>query len=157
MSQALLRPFLILSIAALSACHLYVEDKGESPPEQCLGPGCAPNFSWPDAGPPEDDDDWDWEGDADAGVFSCTSSIECGPGCFCNPAGRCEEIIAEPDAGIVVCSDLDETSCAADEECTTIYRGIDCTAKDGSPCTEATADCSCESFAYDRCEEVAVD
>ena len=155
------RLLLLAAATSLVACHLYVDggDEGSGDyGENCRGENCSPatpNY-WPDGGVPV----------ADGGIWdnpeppqSCTIDFECGPGCYCNPGGLCEEVpptpLPAPDAAPFGCSDLsaDESACIANQSCTPVYRGIDCTAEDGSECTSASAECTCESFQYDYCEE----
>ncbi len=71
-------------------------------------------------------------------------------GCY---TGACMLKADCPDGAPFACSDLgDEAACTANAECGPIYKGVNCTSADGSACTSVSADCTCESFAFDRCD-----
>ncbi len=136
----------------ISGCHLYIEEGGEPIDEvstdcQTTGRGCeSPADPWPDAGivvlPP------------DGGGFGCLYDSECGFGCFCNSDGDCEEFGPLPDAAPPTCSDVaDEGTCTSNSSCLAVYRGINCTASDGAACTSESANCTCESYVFDSCDD----
>ena len=151
---------LLAASASLVACHLYVDgDEDSDYGEACRGENCSSSQgSWPDAGGPLPDASvWD---DPSEPTQSCTASSQCGPGCYCNPAGLCERVPPTPPpapdaAPFEACTDLSahESLCISHLDCSPVYRGIGCTAEDGSECTGASVDCSCDSFQYDYCED----
>ena len=67
-------------------------------------------------------------------------------GCY---TGAC---LSEEACAAEACALLDEADCVASATCDPVYAGINCTDPDGDPCNETTADCTCESYVYDRCE-----
>jgi len=107
----------------------------------------------------------------------CASDEECAAGCYCDPgSGTCVEscyCTTDNDATSAgwgwcdedrttcmpgedpkpACEELTTSQdCYAREDCTAIYRGLNCTDPNGIPCTEGSAECTCESFVFDRCE-----
>lgn len=94
------------------------------------------------------------------GIIFCASTAPICPvgstaitkqGCY---TGQCMLKADCPDGAPLDCSDLndDEVACIADTTCGTVYKGVDCTAPDGSECTSGSANCTCESFEFDYCE-----
>lgn len=80
-----------------------------------------------------------------------TPAIE--EGCY---SGTCMLKTDCPDGAPFACSDLnqDEAACISSSDCLSVYKGINCSSDTGEECTSGTANCSCESFDYDYCEEV---
>jgi hypothetical protein len=73
-------------------------------------------------------------------------------GCW---TGECVPDAACSDGVPFECRDLStEAGCLANAACDPVYRGINCTNSQGASCTSGTAQCTCESFAYDECEPV---
>lgn len=73
-------------------------------------------------------------------------------GCY---TGTCMDKDDCPDGAPFECSDLndEESACLANATCGAVYQGINCTSPEGQVCTSGDANCTCESFAFDRCEE----
>lgn len=166
--HALLLTFFVSGIVSLSACHLYVEEDtdddvvrdGEMWPDDCDAIGCEPDQS-PDGDEPPPP--------------LCETNDECAFGCFCNSEGVCEEsslcfrhsdcaegfvcnlggtCVPSTEPNPATCDDHNaEPACVADAGCSPVYRGVNCTSESGEACTSQTADCSCESFAFDSCED----
>lgn len=68
--------------------------------------------------------------------------------------GECIADEACPDGAPVTCEDhATEAECIADESCDAVYRGINCTSPTGASCTSGDANCTCESFAFNSCED----
>jgi hypothetical protein len=155
MSHLSLVTAILLSCSLSMGCHLYLDDDEDRAPdvreprpdpEPCFGERCGPG---PQQAPP----DAGYRTDGGVGD-ECQVDFQCGPGCYCTPNGYCEESTSRPDAAPLTCSDLgSETDCINRDQCSAVYRGINCAAEDGSACSSNSADCECESFAFDRCEE----
>ncbi len=152
MTRTSLVTAVFLSLSLGMGCHLYVDgderdpdlrEPRPDPVEPCSAPGCEPPAWTPDAG------------NIDGGIGDqCRLDIQCGPGCYCTPDGFCEESSTRPDATIFACSDQNsEVLCDGNDACAPVFRGINCTAENGSSCTSSSAGCKCESFAFDRCED----
>ncbi len=170
MTRTTLLPLLVLCFAGMAGCHLYVEEGGGR--DECRG-DCAPPSSEPDSpSSQEPDASLPWQtcetaAECGAGfscdfgyceedqpidteepeVETCVINWQCGPGCYCNPAGICEPVVD------VECSDLVEVACGESDDCYPVYGGVNCVASDGSDCSGSDADCQCESFEYDRCTD----
>ena len=73
-------------------------------------------------------------------------------GCY---TGTCMDKDNCPDGAPFACSDLndDESACLENASCGAVYKGINCTSPRGDICTSGEAECTCESFAFDYCEE----
>lgn len=80
------------------------------------------------------------------------STAEIESGCY---TGSCMLKTECPDGAPFACADLNasEASCAANSDCSSVYKGIGCTSDTGAECTGGSANCSCESFVFDYCEE----
>jgi len=74
-------------------------------------------------------------------------------GCY---TGSCMAKADCPDGAPFACSDLnnDENACSANSACSSVFKGVNCTAPNGATCTGGTANCTCESFQFDYCEEI---
>jgi hypothetical protein len=61
-----------------------------------------------------------------------------------------------PDGAPFACSDLnnDESACSANATCEAVYKGVNCTSDTGDICTSGDANCTCESFEFDRCDTI---
>ena len=106
------------------------------PPEE-IGPTCQGDVSC----------------NVDAPVCPVGSTAVIEDGCY---TGACMAKTDCPDGAPFECSDLnnDENACIASDACSTVYNGVNCTSADGSECTGASVDCTCESFVYASCEEI---
>mgnify|MGYP001823025025 CR=1 FL=1 len=171
--NALLVSFFVSGIAGLGGCHLYLDDgpDGERPdgemwPDDCTEIGCEPDGERPDGERPDGDE---------PPAQSCESDDQCTRGCYCNE-GLCEESswcfrssdcfegfvcnrsgtcvpVADPPPADTCEGHDTEDACVADEACNPVYRGVNCTTESGEACTSNSANCSCESFAFDTCDD----
>jgi hypothetical protein len=58
------------------------------------------------------------------------------------------------DGAPVTCIDhTTEDACIADAACDPVFKGLNCTKPDGGSCTSGSANCTCESFVFDECED----
>jgi hypothetical protein len=152
MSLSSLLTAVLLSCSLGMGCHLYLDDEDHDrdvreprPTEPCSGQRCGPQEAPPDAGYVVVDG---------AIGDSCSLDIQCGPGCYCTPDGVCEQSSTRPDATIFACSEISsEADCSSYDQCSAVFRGINCVAEDGSSCTSDSVNCQCESFVFDRCED----
>jgi hypothetical protein len=166
--HALLVTCFVTGIVGLGACHLYIDEgsddevrDGDMWPDDCRGLDCEPEPT-PDGDEPPPQ--------------PCETDEECAAGCYCSSEGVCEESnwcfgnqdcaegfvcnltgtcvpAEEPPPPPVTCEDLGDEACVADEACSPVYRGVNCTSETGDACTSESANCSCESFAFDSCED----
>lgn len=173
--NALLLASLSLGSLGLAGCHLYFDDgTGDETepgmwPDDCVDRSCEPDGVPPNGDLPDG-------GEADPTIL-CETDVDCADGCYCTDDGTCEESgfcrlnvdcaesFACNDAGTCIpvgdptppatCEDLstDEAACLDSADCSPIYRGVDCTSESGEPCTGETANCTCESFSFDSCED----
>jgi hypothetical protein len=90
--------------------------------------------------------------DAAAPVCPVGSTPEIQSGCY---TGGCMLKTDCPDGAPFECSDLndDENACFGNAACNPVYKGVNCTDPGGNQCTSGDANCTCESFTYDYCEE----
>lgn len=71
------------------------------------------------------------------------------------PTGLCLAIAECPDGPPFSCEDVaTEGECISDARCSPVYRGSNCTDPQGESCVNGSADCTCEVFSYDFCEDV---
>lgn len=109
----------------------------------------------------------------------CEDNDDCAAGCYCDTTtGGCAESCycttdAEATAGgfgwcdeprntcmpgtdpTPLCEELTtQAECAARTDCSSVYRGLNCTDPNNLPCTDGTAMCECESYVWDECEAI---
>lgn len=173
--EGMLRHTLLLAcfvsgIVGLGACHLYIDEgnddddirEGDMWPDDCRESGCEPR---PDGDEPPPPPPQLCEGDEDCakgcycsseGVCEesnwCFGNLDCAEGFVCNLTGTCVPA-DEPPPPPLTCEDQGEAACVADDSCSPVYRGVNCTSETGEACTSESVNCSCESFAFDSCED----
>ena len=68
-------------------------------------------------------------------------------GCY---TGFC---IAVAECDILPCVELtDDNACFARNDCSPVYRGVNCRDPNGNQCSSTQANCMCERFVFDSCE-----
>ena len=69
------------------------------------------------------------------------------------PPVPCEITSEVPEVVTLQCTST-HGACVEDAECGSVYRGVNCTSATGDECTSGSANCTCESFQFDYCEEI---
>jgi hypothetical protein len=107
--------------------------------------------------PCEDNDD------CAAGCYCDTASGSCVESCYCTTDdeavaggfGYCDEPRNTCMPGsdpTPACEELTtQADCTAREDCSNVYRGLNCSDPDGLPCTDGEAMCTCETYVWDEC------
>ncbi len=76
----------------------------------------------------------------------------CGADQVCDTEGD------EPVCRDAICDDrTDIDSCTADENCSNVFTGLNCTDPTGADCTEGSSNCVCESFVWADCIDTPVE
>ncbi len=169
-SLALVTTFALSSLS-LAGCHLYFEEEQDEPPLAWPADCRGDDDCDPDRPRDEPSDDEPGTDVPDLPPIPCATDAECQAGCFCSDEGFCEESslcqlnqdcgdgftcdegTCVPRDEVLPCEEQAEAGCLADDTCSPIYRGVNCTSETGEPCSSDAVDCTCESFAFASCEE----
>jgi len=92
-----------------------------------------------------------------AGTVTCDSAAPVCPsgevplvagGCY---SGACA-LVSRCDAPPLCAVINDEADCLARPDCSTFYKGLDCTNPDGAACHSGDTDCTCANFEFASCQ-----
>lgn len=164
-------PLLALFIGASSGCLIVVDDDSDwSGPSVSCSYVCDDYGCWEvcyDQVTCDSNDQCDWglycELSYDSYYYgqcvtspagTCTTQDDCdADGYVCDERDTCVPGEAPPPPPPPTCeAHLTEADCVAAADCAPVYAGINCTTPGGDVCSNETPDCTCESFAFSRCE-----